>query len=68
MEEKSQLRVYNEMVEGLKCARGAATQLIHHTGHPVQFILLRDTLELLMSACNKVAPHNEFIKPKTIIL
>lgn len=68
MEEKSQLKVFNEMMDGLKCARGATTQLIHHAGHPVQFIYLRDTIEKMMTLCNKVAPHNAYLAPKTVII
>ena len=63
----SPLKLCNELVESLKQAEGAASQLVHRTGHPMQFVVIRDTLALVTEGVMKVAPHNAFMAPRTII-
>lgn len=64
---KSPLKICNELVESLKQAEGAASQLVHKTGHPMQFVVIRDSLALMTEGVMKIAPHNAFLAPRTII-
>lgn len=66
MTDKSPLKIFNELIESLTQAEGATSQLIHMTGHPVQFMMIRDALNLTTEGCKKLAPHNVFIQPKTV--
>lgn len=63
---KSTLKIFNELIESLKQAEGAASQLVHNSGHPKAFIFVRNTLGTLREACTIIAPHNAFIQPKTV--
>ncbi len=65
---KSVVKLFNELAESLTQAEGATSQLIHQSGHPVQFIQIRDTLALMKEGCLKVAPHNVLLAPKTVYL
>jgi len=65
-DEKSQYKVFNEMVESLVQAEGACSQLVHLSGHPVQFMMMREALGLTIEGCKKIAPHNVLIAPKTV--
>lgn len=60
--------VFRELIDSLKQAEGATSQLIHHAGNPVQFIMLRDALGLAIEGCMLLAPHNQLIAPKTVYL
>lgn len=66
MAEKSVLKLFNELVENLNDAEGSCSQLIHMTGHPAQFIAMRDGMGLLKEMILKIAPHNVLLQPKTI--
>lgn len=63
---KNPLKIFNELIESLNQAEGAASQLVHDSGHPVEFIVIRDTLSLVKEGCMDIAPHNEIIQPKII--
>lgn len=63
---KSVLKLFNEMIESLNQAEGACSQLVHASGHPVEFITFREALMLTKEACLKVAPQNAFMAPKTV--
>lgn len=65
-EKKSPLKIFNEFVESLKQAEGACSQLIHLAGQPHSFMVMRDALNLTIEGCMSIAPHNEFMKPRTV--
>lgn len=65
---KSQYQICNELIESLTQAAGAASQLVHHVGHPVQFMAIRDELNLVKELCIHIAPQNAILAPKTTYL
>lgn len=54
------------MIISLGQAEGAASQLIHLTGHPAQFIVIREALSLAKDGAIRIAPHNSLLAPKTV--
>lgn len=65
---QSSLKVCNELIESLKQAEGATSQLIHMSGRPMQFVGLRDVLALTVEMCLSIAPHNAILAPKVTIV
>lgn len=61
-----ELKLFREFIDALTQAEGAVSQLIHHSGHPVQFMVIRDALNLTVEGCKKIAPHNKLVSPRTI--
>lgn len=61
---KSVLQTFNEIVESLDQAEGCCSQLIHLSGHPAQFMMIREALALTKEGCIKIAPHNVLLAPK----
>lgn len=68
MNQKSPLKLCNELIESISQAEGATSQLIHLTGHPMQFLIMRDALALAKEGIKKIAPHNALLAPKTVYL
>lgn len=67
-EQKTVFQLFNELIEGMKQAEGACSQLIHRSGHPAQFMIYRDALRFAIDGCMKVAPHNILMMPKTVYM
>lgn len=63
---KTVYQLFNELIESLGDAEGCCSQLIHTTGYPMQFIMIREALALAKEGCMKVAPHNKLVAPKTV--
>jgi hypothetical protein len=60
-DQKSPFRYLGEIVESLNTANGAATQLIHQCGNPIEFIIIRETIQLMREGVMKLAKENRII-------
>lgn len=65
---QSSLKVCNELIEALKHAEGATSQLVHMSGRPMQLVKFRDILSITIDQCLKLAPHNRILTPKVTIV
>mgnify|MGYP001568997976 CR=1 FL=1 len=63
---KSEVQIFNELIESIGQAEGSASQLVHRTGHPVQFMFLRDALAMAKKGFIKISPHNRLMRPRTV--
>ncbi len=63
---KTVYQTFNELIESIGQAEGCCSQLVHMTGHPRQFMIMRDTLSLVKEGAIKIAPHNILTKPRVI--
>jgi len=61
-----EIKIFNELIESIGQAEGAASQLVHRSGHPVQFMFLRDALAVAKKGFIKVAPQNRLMRPRTV--
>lgn len=68
MKLETEFSLFNDIIDGLKQAEGATSQLVHVTGNPVGFIIIRDALALAREGCMKVAPQNILLNPKTLFV
>lgn len=64
---RDNFKIFNEMIEALNHAQGAAGQLIHRCGHPVEFMVIREALELTTEGCMKLSPINSLLIKKELI-
>lgn len=68
MPERTQSQVIFELVESLTQAIGATSQLVHLTGHPMEFVTIRDVLSGVKDGVISLAPENAAMKPKTVFV
>jgi len=59
--QKSPFRHLGEIIDGLNTANGAASQLLHQCGYPVEMIIIRDAIQLTKEGCMKLAKANRII-------
>lgn len=65
---KTVYTLFNEMIESLGQAEGCCSQMVHRTGHPAQFMVMREALALTKEGATKIAPHNILLQPKTVFV
>lgn len=65
MKLETEFSLFNDIIDGLKQAEGATSQLVHVAGNPVGFMIIRDALALAREGCMRVAPQNVLLSPKT---
>lgn len=65
---KTVYKLFNELIESLGDAEGCCSQLIHLTGYPMQFMMVREALALTKEGCMKIAPQNDLVAPRTIYI
>lgn len=56
------------MIESLGQAEGCCSQMVHRTGHPAQFMVMREALALTKEGAVKIAPHNILMQPKQVFI
>jgi hypothetical protein len=61
VDQKSPFRYLGEIAEGLNTASGAATQLLHQCGNPVEFFIMREAIQLTREGVMKLAKENRII-------
>lgn len=66
MTDKTVFQIFNEMIESLGQAEGCCSQLVHLTGHPAQYIVMREALSITKEAAIKIAPHNILMAPRIV--
>lgn len=64
--QRTESQIFFEMINAMTQAIGASSQLIHGTGQPVGFMIIRDTLFPIKEVIFKMAPENRALQPKTI--
>lgn len=63
---KTIYQIFNEMIESLGQAEGCCSQLVHRSGHPAQFMIMREVLSRTKEAATEIAPHNILMAPRTV--